>query len=295
VKVLVTGRTGQIARALAEAAAGRPELELVAVGRPQLDLEAPASIARVMVETRPDVVINAAAYTAVDQAEDEPERALRINAQAPAEIAACCRESGARLIHISTDYVFNGESQDAYRPDAPTHPLGSYGRSKLQGELEIRAGTGEHLIVRTAWVYSPFGRNFVKTMIDLATNRDVVRVVADQHGNPSSAADIAEGLLRIVEAWRGGARTGLGQIYHLAGTGAASWAEFAEAIFAACARRGLPSARVEPISTKDWPTRARRPRNSRLDGSGFARDFGFRMPAWQESLERVVERLAVDG
>ena len=291
-RVLVTGRTGQIARSLVEAAARRPELELIAVGRPVLDLETSRSIAAVVTETRPDVVINAAAYTAVDQAEDEPDHAFRVNAEAAGEIAECSRASGARLIHVSTDYVFDGTQTEAYAPDAATNPLGVYGRSKLEGEQAVRAGTPDHLIVRAAWVYSPFGRNFVKTMMQLADRQEVVRVVADQRGNPSSAADIAEALLRIVERWRAGERTGLGETYHLAGTGSSSWAEFATAIFAACERHGLHTCRVEPITTEEYPTRARRPRNSVLDCSRFAQDFAFQMPDWRESLETVISRLA---
>lgn len=294
-KVLVAGRSGQIARSLIEAGAGRPGIELIALGRPELDLELPETIGAAIAEARPGVVINAAAYTAVDRAEDEAERAFRINAQAVGEIARHCRDRNARLIHISTDYVFDGDAPGPYTPDAPTNPLGAYGRSKLGGEHEVRAQMPDHLIVRTAWVYSPFSHNFVKTMMRLGQSQDVVRVVADQRGNPSSALDIAEGLLGIVGRWRDGDSTGLGATYHLAGTGTTSWADFAGAIFAACERHGLPAARVEPIITAQYPTRAQRPHNSMLDSSRFTRDFGFQMPDWHQSLDCVVDRLAAEA
>jgi dTDP-4-dehydrorhamnose reductase len=236
------------------------------------------------------VIINTAAYTAVDLAEDEPDKAQIVNAEAAGAIAAAARECGSRMIQISTDYVFDGSAEGPYREDAPTNPLGVYGRTKCEGEERVRAETSDHLIVRTAWVYSPFGKNFVRTMMHLAESRDTVPVVADQKGNPTSAYDIADGLIAVLEAWRHGA-TGLGQTYHLAGTGVTSWCGFAEAIFDQCRSLGLPAARAEPIATADWPTRAPRPRNSALDCSQFLADFGYRAPDWRDSLKTVVERL----
>jgi dTDP-4-dehydrorhamnose reductase len=291
-RVAVIGRSGQLARSLAVSAQSRSGLELVAFGRPELDLEGPITTAAVLAEWRPDVVINVAAYTAVDQAEVETERAFRINAEAAGAIAEDCSQAGAKLIHVSTDYVFDGTSPDPYTPDSPTNPLSVYGQSKLAGEFKVREATSAHLIVRTAWVYSPFSHNFLKTMLELSRSRNVVRVVADQRGNPSSASDLAEGLLRIVEEWDRGADTGLGSTYHLAGSGAASWADFASEIFAASRRYGLNSCQVEPITTAEWPTRAQRPRNSILDCSRFTEDFGFKMPRWQDALYNVVRQLA---
>jgi dTDP-4-dehydrorhamnose reductase len=289
VKLLVIGREGQLARSLIEAGDG---IELVAVGRPELDLEQPGSAAELIERARPDLAINAAAYTAVDQAEDEPERAFRINAEAVGEIARACKETGARLIHVSTDYVFDGTASGPYAPDAATAPIGAYGRSKLAGEEAVRAQCPDHLIVRTAWVYSPFGKNFVRTMMGLAQGHETVRVVADQRGNPSSAPDLANGLLKVAQLWAAGSDAGLGATYHLAGTGIASWAEFAAEIFAECARQGLPHCTVEPIATADWPTKAARPANSALDSSAFTRDFGYAMPRWQDALKPVIGRLA---
>jgi dTDP-4-dehydrorhamnose reductase len=290
-KVLVTGREGQLVRSLVERAEGRSGIELTALGRPELDLETPGSAAEAITRLSPDIVINAAAYTAVDQAEDEPDRAFRINGDAAGEVAAAARIAGARIIHISTDYVFDGSGEGAYAEDAPVNPLGVYGRSKLAGEEQVRRNNPAHAIVRTAWVYSPFGKNFLKTMMALGATRDLVTVVADQYGNPSSALDLADGLLAMLDRWScGGGK--FGETYHLAGTGSASWYEFAGLIFAELSALGLPSAEVQPLSTPDWPTKAVRPQNSRLDTAKFARDFGFEMPAWQTSTAEVIRRLA---
>lgn len=291
-KVMVTGRTGQLVQCLLEKAPAAPGLDLLAVGKPDLDLESPGSAARAIAQFRPNILINAAAYTAVDQAEDEPERANRINGEAAGEIAAAAREAGAAVIQISTDYVFDGRAEGAYAPDAPTNPLGAYGRSKLLGEELVRAANPNHVIVRTAWVYSSYGRNFVKTMMALAAGRDEVGVVADQVGNPSSAHDLADGLLAIIARWRSDRGAGVGETFHLAGTGTTSWFDVAAATFEQCGRLGEPTARVLPIRTEEWPTRAERPRNSSLDSSRFEATFGYRMPHWRDSLPPVVRRLS---
>ena len=291
-KVLVTGCEGQLVRSLLERAAELEDIELVAVGRPELDLEVPGSAARAIAESSPDVVINAAAYTAVDQAEDEPERAFRINAHAAGEVAEAAREAGAAIIQISTDYVFDGGSADRYSEGSATNPINVYGRSKLAGEEQVRAANPNHLIVRTSWVYSPFGRNFVKTMMAAARDREVLTVVDDQVGNPTSALDLADGILTVIDCWRGGSRLGLGETYHLAGGGQTSWCEFAQAIMEQCCALGLRAAQVSPIRTKDWPTKAARPRNSTFDCTKFTRDFGVTMPQWRDSLQPVVERIA---
>lgn len=294
-RMFVTGREGQLARSLAERAAAIPGLSLEAVGRPGLDLERPGSIAAAVAAAAPDVVVNAAAYTAVDQAEDEPERALRINGGAAGEVAAAARRAGARIIQISTDYVFDGTGEGAYAESAPTCPLGVYGRSKLEGEKRAAEANPDHVILRTAWVYSPYGRNFVRTMLGAAAERDELNVVADQRGNPTAAGDIADGIFALIAAWRDRPRLGLGGTYHLAGTGEASWFEFATAIFEEAARHGLPTAAVKPIGTADWPTRAARPANSVLDSGRFAADFGFRAPPWRQSTAAVVAELAGTG
>jgi dTDP-4-dehydrorhamnose reductase len=283
VRVLITGREGQLSRCLLDSAVKHPLLHLEAVGRPRLDLEAEETLFRTVSELAPDVIVNAAAYTAVDQAEDEPERAFRVNADGAAKLAAAARAAAIPLIHISTDYVFDGKSSAPYREDHPTSPLNIYGSSKLAGEERVRTEQARHLILRTAWVYSPYGRNFLKTMVALGATRDQVSVVADQYGNPSSAHDLAEGLFRILERWREGNWIGLGRTYHLAGTGIASWADFASRIFEECRRLGISGAEVTPITTADWPTRAARPTYSVLDCTRFETDFGYRMPPWQDS------------
>jgi dTDP-4-dehydrorhamnose reductase len=289
-RVLVTGTEGQLARSLAERAGLHPAIELVAHGRPELDMEVPGSAAAAIADAAPDVVINAAAYTAVDQAEDEPDYAFRINAGAAGEIAGAAARVGAAIIQLSTDYVFDGRGDGPYREDAPVNPLGVYGRSKLAGEEQVRAANPRHAIVRTAWVYSPFGRNFVKSMIAAASTRDRLTVVDDQRGSPTSALDLADGLLAMIES-----RCGWGETYHLGGSGEASWCEFAREIMAQCAALGLPHVPVDPIGTDDWPTRAARPHNSVLDSTRFEKRFGFAMPDWRASSREVVERLAGPG
>lgn len=291
-KVLVTGREGQLARSLAERAANLSGIEFILAGRPMLDLEQPSSIEAAIGEINPDIVINAAAYTAVDLAEDERERAFRLNGTAAGEVAAAARNSGARIVQISTDYVFDGSAESPYAEGAATNPISVYGRSKLQGEILVKANNPEHVIVRTSWVYSPFGRNFVKSMMDLATKRTSLQVVADQVGNPSSALDVADGLLSMIAGWRDGSSAGIGQTYHLSGSGSTSWFDFARHIFFECERLGEPYAKVEPIRTSQWPTRAERPANSQLDCSRFEQDFGYRMPEWRASVTNVVRRLA---
>lgn len=288
-KILVTGRMGQLARSLADRAGG--DLELIFVGRPELNLEAPNSIDRVIRWVSPNIVISAAAWTAVDQAEDEPERAFLANAESPGRLALAAKAVGARIIHVSTDYVFDGAKETPYVEADPVNPQSVYGRSKAEGEARVRAEHGDHLILRTAWVYSPFGKNFVQTMLTAAATRDRLAVVDDQRGSPTCALDLADGVLAIVERWRSGGNTGLGETYHCAGSGDTSWCGFARHIFEASRRMGGPFAEVAAISTQEWPTRAVRPMNSRLDCSKLAADFGYLAPDWRPSVEAVVTRL----
>lgn len=290
-RMLVTGREGQLARSLVERAAAVPGLVLQTAGRPGLDLERPETIEPAIRAAAPDVIVNAAAFTAVDAAEDEPERAFRINGAAAGEVAAAAGRIGARVIQISTDYVFDGTGEGAYAEAAPPCPIGIYGRSKLEGEERVAMSNPDHVILRTAWVYSPFGHNFVKTMLNAARARSELGVVDDQRGNPTAAADIADGIFALVARWRDEPGLGLGKTYHLAGTGEASWFEFATEIFRLSAGHGLPSAAVKPIRTADWPTRAARPANSVLDSRRFADEIGYRAPPWQRSLAAVVEAL----
>lgn len=290
-RVLVTGREGQVARSLMERAAADPAIELVSIGRPQLDLFEPESVRTAILAARPDVVVSAAAYTAVDQAEDEPEKAFAINAKGAGAVAAAAAEVDAAVLHLSTDYVFSGNKPDEYAETDATDPQNVYGRSKLKGEKAVAAANPRHVILRTAWVYSSFGKNFVKTMLALASQRDHVRVVADQWGNPTAAADIAEGILRIAKTAAADRQSDLHGIFHLAGEGDANWAGFARHVFAESARLGGPSAHVEDIATADYPTRARRPPNSRLSCEKLLDVYGWRPPPWQESCRTVATRL----
>lgn len=292
-KLLVTGRAGQLARSLAHRAAGRDDLELRFGARPEVDLTRAGSVARAIRGERPDVVINAAAYTAVDDAEEQPELAHRINADAAGEAAKAAADVGAAFVQISTDYVFGGGRNDRpYREDDAVQPLGVYGRSKLAGEELVRAANPRHAILRTAWLYSPFGRNFVKSMIAAAQARPVLTVVDDQHGSPTSALHLADAVLTLVEEWRGGAKPTGGMTYHVAGSGVTSWCGLAQALMAECREFGLPAAEVRPIRTEDWPTRAERPRYSALDSGKFAAEVGFTMPDWRASVGSVVRQLA---
>ena len=290
-RVAVTGREGQVVRALLERGVAHGA-EVIALGRPGLDLARPETIAVALGKARPDVIVNAAAYTAVDKAESEPGLALEINGAGAGAVAQAAALLGVPVLQVSTDYVFDGSSDRPYQPDDVTAPLGVYGRSKLAGEQAVAAASRNHVILRTAWVYSPFGANFVKTMLRLAGSRDEVSVVADQHGCPSSALDIADGILSVAANllahpddpdMRG--------TFHIAGTGETTWAAFAEAIFAASASRGGPHARVRPIATADYPTPARRPANSRLDCGTLARRHGVSLPAWLPSVDACVARL----
>jgi dTDP-4-dehydrorhamnose reductase len=292
--VLVVGRSGQLALSLAERAERRG-VELIFAGRPDLDVLDPDALRRAVAGSGANVVINAAAYTAVDKAEDEPEAAYAINAVAPGLLAEAAQENGARLIHVSTDYVFDGAGDRPWREDDPTGPASVYGRSKLAGEQAVGAVLADHVIVRTAWVYSPFGSNFVRTMLNLARTRPALRVVDDQIGNPTSALDLADGLLAILAAWQDAPARGLGAAYHLAGAGAASWADFAQEIFALSKARGGPSAEVSGIASAEWPAKAPRPLNSRLNSELFAETFFYRAPPWQESLLTVVDRILTAG
>jgi dTDP-4-dehydrorhamnose reductase len=287
-RILVTGRDGQVARALAERADGP---DLIFASRPGFDLAEPASIEGVIADVAPDLVISAAAYTAVDRAEDEADLAMAINGIAPGVIGRAAARLGAPVLHLSTDYVFDGHGDQPWREDDPTRPIGAYGRSKLAGEEALAASGADYAILRTAWVYSPFGTNFVKTMLRLAEARDELKVVADQYGNPTSAFDIADALLTVVARWQAEPEHGRNAVHHFAGSGFASWAEFARAIFSGSSARGGPTCDVTGIPSSEYPTKATRPGNSRLDCNRFAMTFGYQAPPWQRSLDETLERL----
>jgi dTDP-4-dehydrorhamnose reductase len=290
-RIVVTGREGQVVQSLIErgAAAGHT---IIALGRPELDLTADRETIVAAIEAaRPEAIVSAAAYTAVDKAEAEPDLAFAINAVGAGAVAAAASRLGVPLTHLSTDYVFDGTKSTAYVEGDATGPTGVYGASKLAGEQAVLAAHDNVAILRTAWVYSPFGANFVKTMLRLANDRDEVRVVGDQRGNPTSALDIADGVIAVAENLATSRDPGLRGIFHMSGSGEATWADFAEAIFAASSATGGPAARVTPITSDDYPTPARRPANSRLTGDRLVAAHGVRLPDWRISLTDIVERL----
>jgi dTDP-4-dehydrorhamnose reductase len=238
-----------------------------------------------------DVLVSAAAYTDVNRAESEPDLADLINAAAPARLAARARSLGIPIIHLSTDYVFDGQKSEPYIETDRVNPLSAYGRSKAKGEQAVATANPRHVILRTCWVYSPFGRNFVRTMLGLAERQQDIRVVSDQFGNPTYAADIAAGIVAVarhlVEA-HGEERYG---IFHMASSQTASWAEFASEIFSIAVACGRPAPGVLPISSAEYPTPARRPLNSRLDCAKIARVYGVRLPDWRTSLRACIKRI----
>lgn len=289
-KLVVTGVSGQVALSLVERAPAG--VTVIPLGRPALDLADPAGIAPALAAIGADAVVNAAAYTAVDKAESEPDLAHAVNAAGAGAVAAAARSMGLPLIHISTDYVFDGAKTAAYVETDRTGPTGVYGASKLAGEAAVLAAHPGAAILRTAWVYSPFGGNFVKTMLRLAATRDELGVVADQIGNPTSALDIADAVLTVAANLV--ARpddAALSGVFHMTGSGEASWADLAAQIFATSDANGGPSAKVRPIATSDYPTPARRPANSRLDCTRLAQAHGVRLPDWRPAVDHVVERL----
>ena len=278
--ILVFGRTGQVATELARLA---PEARFL--GRDAADLSDPEACARILRDSGCRGVINAAAYTAVDRAETDADTARAVNADAPAAMAGAAAALGVPFVHISTDYVFDGSGTRPWTEADPTGPLGIYGATKLAGEQGIAAAGGQWAILRTSWVFSAHGANFVKTMLRLGAERDELRVVADQHGGPTPAADIAHACVAMLRAMQADASRG--GIDHFAGAPDTDWAGFAREIMA---QAGL-SCRVSDIATSDYPTPARRPANSRLDCAAIGRDFGIARPDWRAGLAKVLQEL----
>lgn len=289
-RIAVTGWTGQVVRAMLERVPAG--VEVIALRRPELDLADHRTIAPAVRAARPDVIVNAAAYTAVDQAESEPDLATRINGQAAGEAARVAAILGIPVIQLSTDYVFDGTLDRPYSEDDATGPISAYGASKLAGEQAVAAATANHAVLRTAWIYSPFGKNFVRTMLRLAETREEVGVVADQQGCPTSALDIADAVFAVARNLAARPQdASLRGIFHMTAAGEAVWADVAEAIFTERERLGGGPVAVKRIATADYPTPARRPANSRLDCSKLARVHGVSLPEWRGSLRACVERL----
>ena len=293
-KLLLLGGNGQVGRELRRSLAPLGEL-LVATREGAgtdlvADFDAPLALGELVRRVAPDVVVNAAAYTAVDRAETDVEAAFRVNAAAPSALACACAREGSLLVHFSTDYVFDGSGTRPYREDDPTAPLGVYGASKLAGEQAIRDSGAPHAILRTAWVYAAHGKNFLLTMLRLGAEREGVRVVADQVGAPTPAHWIADVTAELVRQGSDASGT-----WHVTAAGQASWHAFAKALFEEAHAAGLLARLpgVEPITTKEYPTPARRPAYSVLDTGRLRADFGVEPPQWREALRAVIAQLAV--
>lgn len=294
-RILLTGTTGQVGGALCGPLA---ELgEVISVNRTQLDLSRPETIAETLNELKPDLVVNPAAYTAVDRAEDERSLAFRVNAEAPGALAAWAARSNVPLIHFSTDYVFDGSGERPWCEEDLPSPLSTYGASKLAGEAAIRAAAGTHLIIRTSWVYANTSSNFMLTIARLAIARKELSVVADQYGAPTSARLIADAVVKILAQGEGVLNDRLSRgrgVVNLTSSGETSWHGFATAIVSGMVERGIEVKvdRILPITADNYPTKAKRPRNSRLDARRLAESFGIKTMSWQNALEVELDELA---
>ena len=288
-RLAVTGLRGQIVSALIERAPR--EVEIIALGRPQLELGRREAVLASLLHAGCDAIINAAAYTHVDKAESEPECAMKVNGEGAGNVAEAAAILNVPLLHISTDYVFDGCLDRPYREQDETNPTNVYGRSKLVGEAKIRQTHQNHIILRTAWVYSPFGINFVKSMLRLGVEREEVSVVMDQIGNPTCALDIADVLVFIAMKLKEDSTSGLRGTFHFTGRGDASWADIAEVIFQTAEAYGRARVGVRRITTQEYPTVAKRPTNSRLDNGKLESIYGIKRPEWRVSLAACVQRL----
>lgn len=288
------GKSGQVARALQERCAAQA-IELTAIGRPDVDLLKPESLKAAIETAAPKVVINAAAYTQVDQAETDQDAAFALNADGPKQLAEICAGLNLPLIHISTDYVFDGAGTAPFLETDQTAPINVYGASKLAGEAHVRAALTQHVILRTSWVYSPFGANFVKTMLRLARDRGEVSVVDDQIGSPTSALEIADVIIEISQAISTRAGERVFGTYHFTSDGAASWADVAEEIFSVYEERTGCKITLNRIPSSDYPTPAARPLNSRLDTRKITDTLGITPRPWRESVRETVNRLMDEG
>lgn len=292
-RVLIIGATGQVGTELQRSFAGHAQI--AAVDREVVDLGVPQQIAELVERIQPDVIINAAAYTAVDRAESEPELAAAVNTRAPRLLAEQARHRGALFVHYSTDYVFDGSKEGAWLESDQPHPLSVYGSTKLAGEESVRQVGGRYLIFRTSWVYGPHGKNFLFTMLRLGRERDRLTVVDDQFGAPTTSLELARATRSIVEgvlAGRFGAPEGWAGVYHMTCAGSTTWCGFARAIFARAGRQlGRRSPEVVPIATSDYPTPAKRPRNSVLSNQQLQATFGVRLARWEEALDEVIAKL----
>jgi len=291
--IMLTGANGQVGWELSNRG-GQRGLEILALDRADLDITDPVLVSEEVNRSGVSLVVNAAGYTAVDEAESEPELAFAANRDGPAYLASACGKAGIPLVHISTDYVFDGQKQGSYLETDPVSPLSVYGKSKAAGEVAVRKHLREHFILRTGWVYGVHGHNFVKTMLRLGREREEVQVVTDQYGCPTYAADLAETILRIATQFLEGGQVHWGT-YHYCGKGVTNWYGFAEQIFALAREHVfLKVKRIEPITTAEYPTLAKRPASSVLDCSLVKRHFDIAPKPWHESLARMLQQVLLD-
>ena len=293
-KILIFGAKGQLGCELVRQARDYPAA-IQAPRRSLMDITAISQVREVITGVRPSLVINAAAYTDVDGAETETGAAFAANSHGPENLARCCCSEQIPLIHVSTDFVFDGKKRKPYAEDDPIGPLGVYGRSKAEGEANIRAHANEHLIVRTSWLYGVYGRNFVSTVLSLAKKKEKIRVVNDQYGSPTSAADLAAALLQIADRIAKRSTISWGT-YHYSGQGITTWHKFAENILnMASSKASIQIPQVEPITTAEYPTKAARPAYSALDCRRIAKDFGIHPKPWKQSLKATINRIFSDS
>jgi dTDP-4-dehydrorhamnose reductase len=291
-RLFVIGVEGQVARALREVASRSDNIVFGFGARPDVDLLRPASIAKALADFRPDLVVNPAAYTAVDKAESEPDQAFALNRDGARTVAAAAADRGVPVIHLSTDYVFDGKKKEPYSETDGVRPQGVYGRSKLDGELAVAEANPKHIVLRTSWVYAPFGGNFVRTMLRLTAERDRLQVVDDQSGCPTYAPDIADAIIAIAQKWAASDwHSKYAGLIHMAGRDVRTWCGFAREIVQGAAERGGRLIPVDPISTSDYPTPAARPANSCLSSEKLEAIFGLRLPPLASSLSDCLDRL----
>lgn len=294
-RILVTGRGGQLATGL-EAALPALGFEALLVGQPDFEFDKPETVVAAFHALKPDAVVNCAAWTAVDAAEDDEAGAFRANALGPALLGQLTREAGIPIIQISTDYVYDGLKGAPYLESDAPNPLSAYGRTKLAGEWAARAANPRCTVLRTAWVFAPMGRNFLRTMLALGEQRPELRVVADQWGSPTAAPDLADAIAAILAQIRTqGWRDECADVFHATGGGFTTWHSFAEAIFAEAATHGGPCPKIHAITTADYPTKATRPADGRLNNGKLSRVFGVTLPPWEQGMKRVMAALRKAG
>lgn len=293
--ILLIGSKGQLGQEIEKKGKTLFESNMVAMDLPEIDITDNRVLEKIFLNLAPSIVINTAAYTAVDLAETEKEICYAANFSGPSNLARLCKRNNATLIHISTDYVFNGKSNTPYGENDPVSPLGVYGESKAEGEKAVLAESDKHIIVRTSWLYGRYGKNFVKTMLRMGKEKDTLRVVSDQYGCPTCAADLAEAVLTVTGSLMNGMVPNRG-IYHYCGEGVTTWYDFAVAIFDIAVELGFgPAPAIVPIPTEEYPTPAKRPDYSALDCTRIKRDFGIITFPWQKSLRKTIRDILAMG